>query len=45
MGNKMDHTLVNPNQMRLFGITVQDNPVCEFPLYIMTEDVDFVLRL
>ena len=27
MGDKMEHTLVNPNQMRLFGITVQDNPV------------------
>ena len=43
MGNKMDHTLFNPNQMRLFGIMVQDNPVCESPLYIMTEDGDFVL--
>jgi len=45
MGDKMDHTLVNPNQIRLFGITVQDNPVCESPLYIMTEDGDFVLPL
>ena len=33
------------NQMRLFGITVQDNPVCESQLYIMGEDVDFVLPL
>jgi len=45
MGNKMDHTLVNPNQMRLFGIMVQDNPVCESPLYIIMEDGDFVLPL
>ena len=45
MGDKMEHTLVNPNQMRLFGGTVQDNPVCESPLYIMTEDGDFVLPL
>jgi len=45
MGDKMEHTLVNPNQMRLFGITVQDNPVCESPLYLTTEDGDFVLPL
>jgi hypothetical protein len=45
MGDKMDHTLVNPNQMRLVGITVQDNPVCELLLYLMTEEGDFVLPL
>ena len=45
MGDKMEHTLVNPNQMRLFGIMVQDNPVCESPLYLTTEDGDFVLPL
>jgi len=45
VGNKMEHTLVNPNQMRLFGMTVQDNPVCESPLYIILEDGDFVLPL
>jgi len=45
MGKKMEHALVNPNQMRLFGITVQDNPVCESPLYPTTEDGDFVLPL
>jgi len=31
--------------MRLFGITGQDNPVCESPLYLTTEDGDFVLPL
>ena len=45
MGGKMKHTLVNPNQMRLYGITVQDNPVSESPLYLTTEDGDFVLPL
>jgi len=45
MGDKMEQTLVNPNQMRLFGIMVQDNPVCESPLYLTTEDGDFVLPL
>jgi len=45
MGNKMEHTLVNPNQMRLFGITLQDNLVCESLLYLTTEYGDFVLPL
>jgi hypothetical protein len=31
--------------MRLVGITVQDNPVCELLLYLMTEEGDFVLPL
>ena len=26
MGETMDHTLVNPNQLRTYGMTVQDNP-------------------
>ena len=26
MGNHLDHSLINPNQLRQFGITVQDNP-------------------
>ena len=45
MGYKMDHTLVNPNQMRHFGIKVQDNPYDYAPLYLMTEDGDFALPL
>ena len=45
MGDKMNHSLINPNQLRLYGATVQDNPVCDYPLYIMTEDGEFVLTL
>ena len=45
MGDKMDHTLVNPNQMRPFGIKVKDNPYDDAPLYLMTEDGDFALPL
>ena len=26
MGATMDHTLVNPNQLSAYGMTVQDNP-------------------
>ena len=42
MGDKMVHSLINPNQLRLYGVTVQDNPVCDSALYIMTEDSEFV---
>ena len=41
----MDHTLVNPNQMRHFVIKVQDNSYDDAPLYLMTEDGDFALPL
>jgi hypothetical protein len=34
MGDKMDNTLVNPNQLRSFGITVQDNPFDTAPTYV-----------
>ena len=45
MGDKMYHTLFNPNQMRHFGIKVQDKPYGDAPLYLMTEDGDFALPL
>ena len=45
MGDKMNHTLVNPKQMRHFGIRVQDNPYDDAPLYLMTEDGNFALSL
>ena len=43
MGETMDHTLVNPNQLRIYGMTVQDNPFAEAPIFIETEDHDFML--
>jgi hypothetical protein len=45
MGDKMDHTLVNPNQLRAFGLTVQDNPFSEAPIFIATEGHEFILPL
>ena len=45
MGDKMDHTLFKPNQMRHFGIKVQDNPYDYVPLYLITEDCEFALPL
>ena len=32
MGNTLQHTLVNPNQLRAYGTIVQDNPFASTPL-------------
>ena len=45
MGDKMDDTLINPNQLHHFRTKVQDNPYDYAPLYLKTEDGDFVLPL
>ena len=45
MGDNMDHTLINPNQLRHFGTKVQDNPTLEEPLSIITEDKEFCMDL
>ena len=34
MGESMPNTLINPNQLRAYGCTVQDNPYCGSPLYL-----------
>ena len=45
MGDTMDTSLVNPNQLRHFGVHVQDNPSSTSPLFIMTEDLEFSMNL
>ena len=45
MGNVMDHTLINPNQLRHFGIHVQDNPYGDTPMHISTESREIYLPL
>ena len=45
IGETMDYTLVNPNQLRAYGIKVQYNPFAEAPIFISTEDHDFMLPL
>ena len=45
MNTTMDHTLVNHNQLRHFGVTVQDNPYSSSPLYIKSPGRDFLLPL
>ena len=43
MGDKLDHTLVNPNQLRAYGVNVQDNPFDAKPLSITTGDTSVEL--
>ena len=45
MGETMYHALVNTNQLRAYGMTVQDNHFLEAPIFIATEDPDFILPL
>ena len=45
MGDSMDSTLINPNQLRHYGTQVQDNPVSDLPLSIITEDNEFSMEL
>ena len=45
MQGEMDHSLINPNQMRHNGATVQDNPFSPSHLFIETAEADFVLTL
>ena len=45
MGETMYHTLVKPNQLRAYGMTVQDNLFVEAPIFIAMEDHDFMIPL
>ena len=45
MGDKLDHTLVNPNQLRPYGVSIQDNPFATKPLSITTDDSSIELYL
>ena len=45
MNTTMEHTLVNPNPLQHFSVTVQDNPYSNSTLYIEYPDLDFVLPL
>ncbi len=35
--NTLPHPLINSNQLRHYGVIVQDNPACDKPIYIMME--------
>ena len=41
----MQTSLINPNQLRHYGVQVQDNPTSHLPLSIVTEDNEFSMNL
>ena len=43
MGDKLDHTLVNPNQLQAYSVSVEDNPLDTKPLSITADDVSVEL--
>ena len=45
MGNKLDHTLVNPNQLQAYGFSIQHNPFDAKPLPITIDDASVKLYL
>ena len=45
MGSSLDHTLVNPNQLRHNGVQVQDNPMSDMLLSIINYNGEFGLEL
>jgi hypothetical protein len=45
MEDQMEHTLINPNQLLAYGITMQDNPFDPAPIFISNEDNKFTLPL
>ena len=45
MGGVMEDTLLNPNQLRYFGVNVQDDPTSNQPLSLITEDTNFAMPL
>ena len=45
MGDIMDTSIINPNQLRHYGTNVQDHPISARPLSITIEDVEFSMNL
>ena len=45
MGDTLPHTLINPNQLRHFGVYVQDDPTSSRPLSVITADTSFALEM
>ena len=43
MGDELDHTLVNPNKLQAYGVSVQDNPFDAKHLSITTDDASVEL--
>ena len=43
--NTLPHPLINSNQLRHYGVIVQDNPACDKPIYIMMEHNYFRIEI
>ena len=45
MGDTMDMSLINPNQLRNYGIHIQDDPTSNRPLSLITANTEFAMNL
>ena len=45
MGEQLNHSLINPNQLHYHRTKVQDNPMSEKALSIISQDNDFYMEL
>jgi hypothetical protein len=45
MGESLDHSLVNPNQLRQYGVSVQDNPYENTPMHIIGQQDEVYIPL
>ena len=44
MGDTLYHTFVNTNQLHHYGNRIQDKPMSESPLQIITKDGEFIME-
>jgi hypothetical protein len=45
MADHVSNSLINPNQLRHYGVIVQDNPYSGSPLYMMSPEEEFTIPL
>ena len=45
MGESMESILINPNQLRHYGMHIQDDPTSVRPLSMISEDTEFAMTL
>ena len=45
MGDQLDHSLLNPNQLRHHGVVVQDNPYDTQSLYLSSQDDEITIPM
>ena len=45
MGAQLDHSLINPNQLRHHGIIVQDNPYADTSMHLASHNNEFIMPM